>query len=136
MDISRTNINFERNVLYPGSIDEVELTVGLKEEMLQSADNETAYLLRIIALCSNTEFNDLDEYVFSVRSNERYEYYEEVRFRIKKKEKAQVKVAVKVPIVKNSESINGTLSIQLENTIPVTMPIIAKCEIPQIVCMK
>lgn len=42
-------------------------------------------MLRVIAKCTNQEFNDLDEYVFSVRSNERYEYFEEVRFKIKKK---------------------------------------------------
>ena len=32
-------------------------------------------MLRVIAKCSNPEFNDLDEYVFSVRSNERFEYF-------------------------------------------------------------
>ena len=56
-------------------------------------------MLRVIARCNNAEFNDLDEYVFSVRSNERFEYFEEVRFKIRKKERAQVKVAVKIPPV-------------------------------------
>ena len=75
MELTRNNIIFDRNVIYPGSIDEVELTIGLREDALPDDDPSAAYLLRIIALCSNAEFNDLDEYVFSVRSNERYEYY-------------------------------------------------------------
>jgi len=57
-------------------------------------------MLRVIAKCSNPEFDSLDEYVFSVRSNDRFEYFEEVRFRIKRNEKAHVKVAVKIPPVK------------------------------------
>lgn len=57
-------------------------------------------MLRVIARCGNTEFDALDEYVFSVRSNDRFEYFEEVRFKIRKKERAQVKVAVKIPPVK------------------------------------
>jgi hypothetical protein len=68
--------------------------------------------------------------VFSVRSNERYEYYEEVRFRIKKREKAQVRVAIKVPVVNHPYTITGNLTIQLENTIPVVMPIYCKSEMP------
>lgn len=57
-------------------------------------------MLRVIAKCNNPEFDALDEYVFSVRSNDRFEYFEEVRFKIRKRERAQVKVAVKIPPVK------------------------------------
>ena len=42
-------------------------------------------MIRVIAQCKNTEFDSLDEYVFSVRSNERFEYFEEVRRKIKTK---------------------------------------------------
>lgn len=62
-------------------------------------------MLRIIARCSNPEFDALDEYVFSVRSNDRFEYFEEVRFKIRQGEKAQVKVAVKIPPVKENYSL-------------------------------
>jgi hypothetical protein len=123
-------------MLYPGSIDEVELSIGLRQDILPDEDPNAAYLLRIVALCNNVEFNELDEYVFSVRSNERYEYYEEVRFRIKKREKAQVRVAVKVPVVNHPYTITGNLTIQLENTIPLVMPINCKSEMPHIICMK
>jgi hypothetical protein len=53
--------------------------------MLDENIQNTHFLLRVIARCNNPEFNDLDEDVFSVRGNERYEYFEEVRFKIKKK---------------------------------------------------
>jgi hypothetical protein len=55
-------------MLYPGSIDEVELSIGLRQDILPDEDPNAAYLLRIVALCNNVEFNELDEYVFSVRS--------------------------------------------------------------------
>ena len=45
-------------------------------------------------------------------------------------------MAVKIPPVKESYNINGVLEIQLENLHPVCLPIAAKCEIPQIVCLK
>lgn len=57
-------------------------------------------MLRVVAKCNNPEFNDLEEYVFSIRSYERAEYFEEVRFKIRKREKAQIKVAVKIPALK------------------------------------
>ena len=89
-----------------------------------------------MATCHNSEFNDLDEYVYSVRSTERFEYYDEVHFKIKKNERAEFKVAVKIPPVKQSCSIEGTLSIRLENTVPVFLPIASKCEIPNVICLK
>jgi hypothetical protein len=71
-----------------------------------------------------------------VRSNERFEYFEEVRFKIRKKERAQVKVAVKIPPVRENSAIEGFLEVQLESLVPVCLPIYAKCEVPQIVCIK
>jgi hypothetical protein len=59
-----------------------------------------------------------------------------VRFKIRKKERAQVKVAVKIPPVRENYVIEGFLEIQLESLQPVTLPIYAKCEVPQIVCIK
>lgn len=93
-------------------------------------------MLRVIAKCNNNEFDALDEYVFSVRSNDRFEYFEEVRFKIRKKQRAQVKVAVKIPPVKESYSLSGILEVQLESLQPVCLPITAKCQVPQIICIK
>lgn len=122
--------------MFPGSIEEIDVSIGLKEENLNESENNDPYMLRVIAKCGNPEFDALDEYVFSVRSNDRFEYFEEVRFKIRKRERAQVKVAVKIPPVRENYLLTGILEIQLEGLKPVCLPITAKCEVPQIVCMK
>lgn len=50
-----------------------------------------------------------------------------MRFKIRKKERANVKVAVKIPPVKENYMITGVLEIQLEGLKPVHLPITAKC---------
>lgn len=100
VEVNRTNVCFGKNNLFPGSIEEVDIVIGLKEDNLGDNKNNDPYMLRVIAKCNDAEFDALDEYVFSVRSNERFEYFEEVRFKIRKREKAQVKVAVKIPPIK------------------------------------
>lgn len=72
-------------MLFPGSIEEIDVNIGLKDEALDDSDESKPFMLRVIAKCSNNEFDALDEYVFSVRSNDRFEYFEEVRFKIRKK---------------------------------------------------
>lgn len=59
-----------------------------------------------------------------------------MRFKIRKKERAQVKVAVKIPPVRFNSAIEGFLEIQLESLEPVCIPIYAKCEVPNIICIK
>jgi hypothetical protein len=126
---------FGKSTLFPGSIEEFDVSIGLKDGIIED-NGSTSFMLRVIARCDNAEFNDLDEYVFSVRSNERFEYFEEVRFKIRKKERAQVKVAVKIPPVRENYVVEGFLDVQLESFVPVSLPIYAKCEVPQIVCIK
>ncbi len=106
------------------------MAIDLTENVLSEAPPGHSFLLRVIAKCCNDEFSDLDEYVFSVRSNERYEYFEEVRFKIRSKERAQVKIAVKIPPVKENHKISGVLEIQLENIKPLCLPITVNCEVP------
>lgn len=72
MELSRTSVTFNKGTLFPGSIEELELTIKLKDEVLPDEDPKAAYLLRVVAICNNAEFNDLDEYVYSVRSNDRF----------------------------------------------------------------
>lgn len=112
VEINRSNIMFGKSTLFPGSIEEFDVSIGLKDEIIE--DNASnPFMLRVIAKCNNVEFNDLDEYVFSVRSNERFEYFEEVRFKIRKRERAQIKVAVKIPPVRENYVIEGFLEVQL-----------------------
>jgi len=47
-----------------------------------------------------------------------------------------VKVAVKVPPVKENYKITGVLEIQLENTRPMCLPINVSCEVPEVTCLK
>ncbi len=55
----------------------------------------------------------MDEYVFSVRSNNCYDYFEEIRFKIKRGERADIKVAVKIPQLKKNFAINGIVEVRL-----------------------
>ena len=57
-----------------------------------------------------------------------------MRFKIRKNEKAHVKVAVKIPPVKQDYSISGSLEIKLENLNPVYLPISSACKVPEIQC--
>ena len=66
---------FGKSTLFPGSIEELDVSIGLKDGIIED-NGTTPFMLRVIARCSNAEFIDLDEYVFSVRSNERFEYFE------------------------------------------------------------
>ncbi len=72
VEISKQNIPFGKGVLFPGSIEEVDVSIGLKEDSMPDPDNNEPFMLRVIAKCTNTEFDALDEYVFSVRSNDRF----------------------------------------------------------------
>ena len=67
-----------------------------------------------------------------MRSNEKHEYFEEVRFKIKKYDKAHLKVAVKMPPVKNNYSIDGFLEIKLGSFPSTFLPISAQCYVPEI----
>ena len=60
VDISRANIPFGRGVLFPGSIEQVDVTIGLKEESIEDHDDSKPFMLRVIARCNNTEFDALD----------------------------------------------------------------------------
>lgn len=47
-----------------------------------------------------------------------------------------MKIAVKVPPVKENYKILGSLEIQLENTKPLSLPIHLVCEVPEVICLK
>ena len=61
---------FGRSILFPGSIEEFDISMNLNENNLDNDFNPLN--LRVIARCNNEEFDELDEYVFSVRSKERF----------------------------------------------------------------
>ena len=50
--ISQSAIRFGKGMLFPGSIEEIDLTFELKEELFDQIEEEP-YILRAIAHCSN-----------------------------------------------------------------------------------
>jgi hypothetical protein len=59
VEINRSNIMFGKSTLFPGSIEEFDVSIGLKDEIIE--DNASnPFMLRVIAKCNNQEFNDLD----------------------------------------------------------------------------
>ena len=61
---------FGRSILFPGSIEEFDISMNLIENNLDS--NFDPLNLRIVVRCNNEEFDELDEYVFSVRRKEMF----------------------------------------------------------------
>lgn len=53
VEISKSTVNFGKNLLYPGSIEEIDVVIGLKDESLEDNENNDPYMLRVIARCSN-----------------------------------------------------------------------------------
>lgn len=60
VEISKQNIPFGKIVLFPGSIEEVDVSIGLKEDSISDTDSTDPLMLRVIAKCTNTEFDALD----------------------------------------------------------------------------
>lgn len=60
VEISKPSIPFGKNVLFPGSIEEVDVSIGLKDDSLYDSETNDPYMLRVIAKCSNSEFDALD----------------------------------------------------------------------------
>lgn len=93
-------------------------------------------MLRVFARCLNKEFDELDEYIFSVRSRERFEYFEEMRFKIKPQQCANLIIAVKMPPITQNIAIKGELILQFADYKPLKLPITANCTVPEINCAK
>jgi hypothetical protein len=74
--VSNEEISFGSTPLLPGSVEEVEFSVVLNSKKGSENSNKLqgniSYILRIVVVCNNTEFDSLDEYVFSVRNNNEY----------------------------------------------------------------
>lgn len=45
--------------MYPGSIEEIDLTIMLKDQILSLLDGEHPLMLRVIARCGQPEFDEL-----------------------------------------------------------------------------
>lgn len=54
VEISRTNIPFGKGVLFPGSIEEVDVAIGLREDVIEDNEGNDPLMLRVIAKCNNS----------------------------------------------------------------------------------
>lgn len=60
----------------------------------------------------------------------------DLEYPLKVPEELTVKIKVNMPELEESQDINGTLKIQVDNLKPYTLVINSRCEIPHIVCLK
>lgn len=118
------SINFGN--LYPGSICEHNLDIFNKNK------NNLSFKIRI--LCLNETFNELDEYVFSMRRTGGYEYNDNFLIVQAPWVKSMYKVAIKIPCVHNNEKINGLLEITSQNhPDKIEIPLNTNITIPKLV---
>ena len=101
VSINKNNIIFP-NVI-PGNICEEDLVFcNLYPDTI---------IICVQILCTNPEYDDLDEYVFSARKLNGYDYNDKFMLACPGQKSFSLKIALKVPNVKNIEKIGGTVLI-------------------------
>jgi len=51
--MNRNNIAFGKTTLFPGSIEEVDIIIELKDDILEDSSNSNPFMLRVITKCKN-----------------------------------------------------------------------------------
>lgn len=125
-------MTFPKSVMFPGSADEVELKITFKEDVLAEEDPDSTYLIRVAVLCTNPEFASLEESVFAAKLPDSEENKPKLQLRIKREDEASIKIRISVPRATSQTILSGTLSVQLESTHPLVIPITATADLPQI----
>ena len=124
---SKTQIKYG-NVL-PGYIMEDDLEIQNRSSQNLS--------IKVLVVCHNSELDDHDEYIYSIRKLNIYDYNEKIVSVVPPHNIAKYKIALKVPNLKGVCTLKGSviISIQgIESTI--TLPISSYVEIPDIFCPK
>lgn len=91
--------------------------------------------------CLSKEFDELEEYVYSMRrpsQNEQFNYNDVFLIILSNKAISYYKLAIKVPNCKAEREILGNITISCEHTKggDVVIPIRAKLVLPELVCEK
>lgn len=127
LKVTKTNIKYG-NVL-PGYIMEDDLEIhNLSSHNLS---------FRVNVICHNSELDDHDEYIYSIRKLNVYDYNEKISGIIPPNNTLKYKIALKVPNLKNICTLKGSVIIGvqgIESTI--NIPITSFVEIPEIFCPK
>ena len=123
LDISRTYVNFAQNL--PGQISEETLEIV-------NRSNENI-VVQIIVDCHNTELQDTDEYVYSIRRTHLYDYNDKHLLLMSPFSTAAFKLALKVPNRRLKESVKGTATFTIQGLSKSTkVPLDAAVIIPKL----
>lgn len=118
----------------PGQI--IEETIIILNNM-----NKTKVPFKVKVNCLSEEFEELDEYVYSMRRptpNEVFNYNDTFLIILAQKAISYYKLAIKVPNIWEEKAIPGSIEITSEKTQDsvITVPITAKIILPKIKCEK
>lgn len=115
--------------MVPGRIMEEDLKI-----MNRSSES---IVLKVICLCENDEFADHDEYVYSVRKANNYDYNEKYFILLTPNSSIHLKVALKVPNFYKRIELRGNLAISVKNVEGIVdVPITSFNHVPKITCEK
>ena len=127
LDVNRTYVNFGFNL--PGHISEESLE-------LVNRSNENI-VVQIIIECLNSELQNTDEYVYSIRRTHLYDYNDKHLLLMSPYSTAAFKLALKVPNMKLKESIKGAIAINIQGLSKSTkIQLDATVIIPKLYCPK
>lgn len=125
------------------SIDFGELLPGqiLEENLIIMNCLQTSKIpFKIKVNCLTKEFDELDEYVYSMRrptNNESYNYNDTFLILLTSKSVSYYKVAIKVPNVKEEKEVLGSIELSSNECQGIiTIPIKAKVLVPAVKCEK
>ncbi|CAD8053923.1 unnamed protein product [Paramecium primaurelia] len=106
INVNKQSVNF--GLVLPGNICEDDI-------QFQNISNETI-IIGIQVVCNNTEFDDLDEYVYSARKLNGYDYKDRFMLACPAQKQFNMKVALKVPNIKDQKGLFGTIIITAINS--------------------
>ncbi|CAD8148655.1 unnamed protein product [Paramecium pentaurelia] len=101
VNVNKQIVNF--GLVIPGNICEDDI-------QFQNLSNETV-IIGIQVICNNTEFDDLDEYVYSARKLNGYDYNDRFMLACPAQKQFSMKIALKVPNIKEQKGLFGTIII-------------------------
>ena len=94
-------------------------------------------MLKVLCLCTNDEFLEHDEYVYSVRKSNNYDYNEKYFVLLPPFSSIHLKVALKVPNYYKKVNLSGYVEASIKNIKgSIKIPIKSFNYIPKIVCSK
>lgn len=108
------------------------------EDDLKIKNNSTdSIVLKVLCLCTNKEFEEHDEYVYSIRKASNYDYNEKYFILLPPNSLIHLKVALKVPNYYKRINLTGVLDLSIKHVEgKMELPITAFNHIPRILCKK